>query len=61
MEPYKPLLLNDKDEKGVSNRNYMKLMKMNASRLISKSVESPIHPLSTRPTRDFLRNSYNLP
>ena len=50
MEPYKPLLLNDKNEKGISNVNYMKLMKMNASRLISKSVESPIHPLTTRPT-----------
>lgn len=61
MEPYKPLLLNDRNEKGISNGNYMKLMKMNPSRLISKSVESPIHPLTTRPTKDIFKNSYNLP
>ncbi|CAD8103376.1 unnamed protein product [Paramecium primaurelia] len=61
MEPYKPLLLNDRNEKGISIGNYMKLMKMNASRLISKSVESPIHPLTTRPTLDIVKNSYNLP
>ncbi|CAD8072478.1 unnamed protein product [Paramecium sonneborni] len=61
MEPYKPLLLNDKNEKGISTGNYMKLMKMNASRLISKSVESPIHPLTTRQTLESVKNSYNLP
>lgn len=42
MEPYRPLLLNDKDKKGVSRENYMNLIKMNPSRLVSKSVDAPL-------------------
>lgn len=42
MDPYKPLLLNDRDEKGVSRENYMSLIKMNPSRLVSKTVDAPL-------------------
>ncbi|CAD8066214.1 unnamed protein product [Paramecium sonneborni] len=61
MDHYNPQLYNDRNKKRASIGNNMQFMRMNASRIISKSVEAPIQPLTTRPTLDFVKNSINLP